>query len=66
MSGRKKGNPKRGEQTRKGQGWFCAGCKEHHEDGQERFEPSPGRWICWSMYDRELNNRLADQRDTLA
>lgn len=48
------------------QGWLCAGCGRHHDNNRERWEVTPGRWLCFQQYDKELNNRLADERDTLA
>lgn len=66
MKARKQPAPKRGEQASKGQGWFCAGCDEHHGKEQERFEAAEGRWLCWPRYDQELNTKLANERDTLA
>lgn len=47
-------------------GWHCAGCNEYHDDSRERLEASPGRWLCWPKYDKELQDKLAKARDTLA
>lgn len=44
----------------------CAGCMSSHDDSRERWTASPGRWLCWAQYDKELNNKLARGRDTLA
>ena len=50
----------------KPKGWHCAGCNEHHDDSREHWEASPGRWLCWHQYDKELQKKLAKVRDTLA
>jgi hypothetical protein len=58
--------PRKASSSARPKGWHCAGCNEYHEDSRERLEASPGRWLCWPKYDKELQDKLAKARDTLA